>query len=119
MSTATSFDLSAFTRATEARDAAGQLAAYADDAELRTVDAAHGPSEPDVRRGRDAIGALLEDVCGRPMTHRVTDAVQEGDRVAFQVACRYDDGTRVLASTVARLRDGRIAEQTTVQAWDV
>jgi hypothetical protein len=24
----------------------------------------------------------------------------------------------VLASTVARLRDGRIAEQTTVQAWD-
>jgi hypothetical protein len=52
------------------------------------------------------------------MTHRVTDAVQDGDRVAFQVACRYDDGTRVLASTVARLRDGRIAEQTTVQAWD-
>ena len=118
MTTATTFDLHAFTRAMEARDAVGQLAAYADDAEVRTVDAAHGPSDPDVIRGREAIRAMLEDVCSRPMTHEVTEALQDGDRVAIQLACRYDDGTRVLASGVVHLRDGRIAEQTIVQAWD-
>ena len=69
-------------------------------------------------RGREAIGAMLNDVASRPMTHEVVDAMQAGDRVAIQLACRYDDGTRVLASGVAHLRDGRIAEQTIVQAWD-
>jgi hypothetical protein len=118
MSTATEFDLKAFARATEGRDAAGQLAAYADDAELRTVDATRPPSKPDVRRGRDEIRALLEDVCSRPMTHQVTEAMQVGDKIAMQVACRYDDGTRVLCSCIGHLKDGRIAEQTVVQAWD-
>jgi hypothetical protein len=118
MTTATQFDLNAFTRAMEARDAAGQLAAYGDDATITTVDATHPPSNPDVLRGREAIGGMLSDVASRPMTHEVTEAMQDGDRIAIQLACRYDDGTRVLCSCVGRVRDGKIAEQTIVQAWD-
>jgi hypothetical protein len=118
MTTATQFDLGAFTKAMEARDADGQLAAYSDDATVTTVDATHPPSSPDVLRGREAIGSMLSDVASRPMTHEVTEAMQAGDRIAIQLACRYDDGTRVLCSCVGRVRDGKIAEQTTVQAWD-
>lgn len=118
MTTATQFDLNAFTRAMEARDADGQLAAYHDDATITAVDATHPPSSPDVLTGREAIGGMLADVASRPMTHEVTEAMRDGDRIAIQLACRYDDGTRVLCSSVARLRDGKIAEQTLVQAWD-
>ena len=34
------------------------------------------------------------------------------------VACCYPDGVRVQCLGAMRLRDGRIVEQTTVQAWD-
>jgi hypothetical protein len=34
------------------------------------------------------------------------------------VACAYADGTRVLCSTIAELRDGRIVSERLVQAWD-
>jgi hypothetical protein len=34
------------------------------------------------------------------------------------VACRYDTGERVLTSETCQLRDGRIARETLVQAWD-
>lgn len=105
--------------AVETRDAEGQLAAYADDAVLRIVDAEHGPSAPQIVQGRDALRAHLSDICSRDMTHRVHRAVDGGDRISFEVHCAYPDGTRVTCMCVADLdADGRITDQTTVQAWD-
>jgi ketosteroid isomerase-like protein len=105
-------------RAIEERDAAAQAALYADDAVLSTIDAGHGPSAPDVVRGRDAIAAALSEVCARDMTHEVDFFVHAGDRAALGVNCRYPDGTRVICHAALTLRDGKIVEQTTVQAWD-
>ena len=112
------FDLDGLARAIEARDATGQAALYAPDAVLTTIDATTGPSNPSVLRGREAIGASLDDVCSRDMTHEVLFAVRSGDKAAISVGCRYADGTRVHCMATLTLRDGRIAEQTTVQAWD-
>jgi len=112
------FDLAALKRAIEERDAAGQLALYAPDAEVRLVDRVTTPGRPRVLRGRDEIATWVEDVCGREMSHRVEREVVEGDRVAFAEACRYPDGTNVLCMTVLELRDGLIAGQLAIQAWD-
>jgi hypothetical protein len=120
MSTITTpaFDLGGLCRAIEGRDAAGQAAAYAPDAVLTTVDATTGPSAPSVLRGREAIGAMLDEVCARDMTHEVVFSVQSGDRAAIAVACRYADGLRVHCAATLELRDGLIVAQTTTQAWD-
>ena len=120
MSTATTpaFDLDGLCRAIEARDAAAQAAAYAPGAVLTTIDATTGPSAPSVLRGRDAIRAMLGEVCARDMTHEVVFSVGSGDRAALAVACRYADGMRVHCSATLELRDGLIAAQTTTQAWD-
>ena len=112
------FDLDGLARAIEARDAAGQAAYYAPDAVLTAIDATTGPSNPSVLRGREAIGASLDDVCSRDMTHEVRFAVQSGDKGAISVGCRYADGLRVHCMATFQVRDGLIAEQTTVQAWD-
>ncbi len=38
--------------------------------------------------------------------------------MAFTEECTYPDGVRVLAESMLSLRDGKIVEQTTIQAWD-
>ena len=114
----TAFDLAALKRAIEGRDAAAQVAMYAPDAEVRLVDRVATPGSPRVLRGRDEIATWLEDVCGRDMTHRVEREVVGADRAAFAEACLYPDGTNVLCVTVLELRDGLIAGQVAVQAWD-
>jgi hypothetical protein len=71
-----------------------------------------------VLRGRDEIGELLDDVYGRDMAHKLEDCVVQGDRAAFSESCEYPDGVRVLAESMVTLRDGKIVEQTMIQAWD-
>ena len=105
-------------RAIEQRDAAAQAALYADDAVLTVIDAEHGPSRPDERRGRSAIAEFLAALCARDMTHEVTFFVHAGEHASVGVACRYPDGMRVQCLGAMTLRDGRIVEQTTIQAWD-
>lgn len=114
----TTFDLAALKRAIEERDAAAQLALYAPDAEVRLVDRVTTPGRPRVLRGRDEIAGWIEDVCAREMTHRVDGEVAAGGRAAFAEACRYPDGTNVLCMTVLEVRDGLIASQLAIQAWD-
>ncbi len=116
--TTMTIDLDRLSRAIEERDAATQLAAYTDDAELLIVDRHHPPSTPRVLAGRDAIGAFISDVAGRDMTHEVVAAVTDGDTLALTEACRYPDGVQVLCSCSAELNDGRISRQTIVQVWD-
>jgi ketosteroid isomerase-like protein len=111
-------DFDALRRAVEERDAAAQAANYADDAVLETVDHENPPSRPRTYRGREAISAYLAEVTARDMTHRVIGAVGDDKHAAYQVACEYPDGTRVLCSTFIELRDGRIVRERWLAAWD-
>ena len=114
----TTFDVARFCAAAEGRDAETQLSMYAPDAVVTIADRINQPGSPQVLRGHDEIAAWLRDVCGREMSHRVTQSVADATGGAFAEACRYPDGTNVSCATVFRLADGQIAEQTIVQAWD-
>jgi hypothetical protein len=111
-------DLSALRAAVEGNDAKALAAFYAEDAELRVIDKDHPPSRPLVFRGRQAIGAMLDDVCGRAMQHHVDDGLVDGNHAAFAETCTYPDGVKVYMSAMLELADGRIRRQTNIQAWD-
>lgn len=112
------FDTEALRRGIEEQDASTLLSLYADDAELRVIDRNTQPSHPMVKHGRREIGAMLSDVYGRDMTHKLEQVVVQGDQVAYTESCQYPDGVRVLASAMLSLRDGKIVDQTVLQAWD-
>ncbi len=118
MSTATTFDLSRFTRAAEERDASTQLSMYAPDATVTIVDKLSQPGSPRILHSPDGIKDWLDDMYGRDMTHRVDRTVQDADGAAYTQSCRYPDGTNVLCATVLELGDSGISKQTIVQAWD-
>jgi hypothetical protein len=112
------FDSDTLRRGIEGHNSATLMSLYADDAQLRVVDRNTQPSHPRVLRGRNEIGELLDDVYGRDMTHKLEDCVVQGDRAAFSESCEYPDGVRVLAESMVTLRDGKIVDQTMIQAWD-
>lgn len=116
--TADMLDMKALRRAIESRDAAAQAAMFADDATVSMVDHDHPPSSPHRLQGRAAIRSMLDDVCSRDMTHRVTHALASPDGVAYTVECRYADGMRVEVAMLADVRNGMITHQEGVQAWD-
>lgn len=111
-------DFEQMRRAIEGLDAEALADLYADDAEMLTVNRYSTPSSPKVLRGRDEISGHLRDVCGRAMTHRVENEVIGGDRVAFNEACEYPDGTKVLCAATLEVRGGKVVRQTNVEAWD-
>jgi hypothetical protein len=111
-------DFERLRRGIEQLDAGLLLSLYAEDAEMFIVNRYTTPSSPRVLRGKDEITEHLRDVCGRTMTHRVENEVVGEDRVAFNEACEYEDGTRVLAATTLEVRDGEIVWQVNVEAWD-
>jgi hypothetical protein len=88
MTTHTTFDLAALSRAIEERDA-----------------------QPEIR-------TWIEDVCSRDMTHRIASLVASDNQVALTEECQYPDGTNVLCSCMAELRGGLISKQSVVQVWD-
>ena len=104
--------------AIENRDGRRLANMYADDAVLRVVDRDNPPSKPREIRGKAAISAYWEDVCGRTMTHKVEAAVAANDRIAFTQACAYPEGGKVLCLAMLELKDGKITQQTAVQVWD-
>jgi ketosteroid isomerase-like protein len=105
-------------RAQEQRDLDAMLNLYADDAEIHIVNRNTPPSSPHVLRGKEAIAEYLRDVFGREMSHSIENEVVGEDRFAFNVACEYSDGTRVLASENMEVRDGKVVRQVEVVAWD-
>jgi SnoaL-like domain len=111
-------DLEALRRAAEGKDPEAMLGLYADDAEYVRVDRNSTPSSPMTLRGKEEVGEYLRDVFSRDMTHRIENEVVGEDRAAFNWACEYPDGTRVLAAETVELRDGKIVRQVSVQAWD-
>jgi hypothetical protein len=119
MATTTSaFDAAELKRSIEQRDAAAQVAMFADDALVEVIDRMSPPSSPRVMRGRNSIREWIEDTTTRDMTHRVDGVTVDGDHAAYAVDCEYADGTRVLCMTQLDLRDGQIVRQRGVQAWD-
>jgi len=110
--------LSSLRRAIEGREGATLSGFYADDAVLQIVDQDHPPSQPLEIKGHDAIAGYFADVCGRAITHEVAFGIANEDRLAFTQACTYPDGKRVLCSATLQLRQGKIARQVSVQAWD-
>lgn len=116
--TSAGFDFEALRQAEEQRDLDAMLDLYADAAEMRIVNHATPPSAPQVLRGKEEIAESLRDVFSREMTHRIEQEVIGKDRVAFNVACEYPDGTRVLAAENLELREGKIVRQVEVVAWD-
>ncbi|MFI6443105.1 nuclear transport factor 2 family protein [Kitasatospora sp. NPDC050543] len=118
MAAPSAFDTKTLREGIEHRDADALLALYADDAEIRMVDHKTQPSHPLVMHGRPEISAMLNDVYGREMTHKLEQVVVQGDHVAFMESCVYPDGVKVLCTSIADLRDGRIVGQTSIQAWD-
>ena len=111
-------DLEALRRAAQGKDADSMLGLYADEAEYVRVDHNKTPSSPMALRGKEEIGEYLRDVFSRDMTHRIENEVVGEDRAAFNWACEYPDGTKVLAAETVEVRDGMIVRQVSVQAWD-
>jgi SnoaL-like protein len=92
---------------------------YAEDAELQVVDCNTPPSSPRILRGKDEIASYWRDVVGRQMAHHgLQDEVVGEDRIACNLACEYPDGTKVLATMMFDLREGKIARQVDVVVWD-
>ncbi|MEU0335285.1 nuclear transport factor 2 family protein [Streptomyces sp. NPDC006193] len=116
--TGSAFDTEALRRAIEGDTGDTLLSMYTDDAEIRIVDRDSQPSHPTVLHGRARIAELLDDIYSRDMTHRMEQCVVQGDHAAYSESCEYPDGTRVLAESMVTLRDGKIADQLVVQAWD-
>ena len=105
-------------RAIEGRDSGALASYYADDAVMRIIDHTNPPSKARKLKGKAAIAAFHDDVCGRAMTHNVEAGVADGDRIAFTQSCAYPDGMKVYCSAMIELKGGKIARQTVVQAWD-
>ena len=118
MGTATAFDTETLRRGIEGSVGDALLSLYTDDAEIRIIDRNTQPSSPKVLHGRSEIREMLDDVYSRDMTHKLDRCVVQGDHAAFSESCQYADGTRVLAESMITLRDGKIAEQILIQAWD-
>lgn len=114
----TGFDFEALRRAEEQHDLDSMLSFYAEDAEIVIVNRNAPPSSPFELHGKEEIADYLSDVFGRDLTHRIEQEVVGEDRVAYNVACEYPDGTRVLAAENLEVRDGKIVRQVEVVAWD-
>ena len=111
-------DFEAMRQAIENLDADRLVSLYADDTEMQTVNRYTTPSSPKVLRGKEEISEHLRDVCGRAMTHHIENEVIGEGRVAFNEACEYPDGTKVLCAATLDVRDGKIVRQVNVEAWD-
>jgi hypothetical protein len=109
---------SAIKQAIENRDGRMLASFYADSATLRIVDRDNPPSKPREINGKDAISAYWEDICSRAVTHSVEASVAEGNRLAFTETCAYPDGAKVFCQAMLELKDGKIARQVMIQAWD-
>ncbi|MEV0182201.1 nuclear transport factor 2 family protein [Streptomyces sp. NPDC050625] len=116
--TGSTFDTETLRRGIEGNTGNTLLALYADDAEIRIIDRNSQPSHPKVLHGRPAIAELLDDVYSRDMTHKLEQCIIQGEHAAFTESCEYADGVRVLAESMITLREGKIAEQIMIQAWD-
>ncbi|HTV26304.1 MAG TPA: nuclear transport factor 2 family protein [Xanthobacteraceae bacterium] len=118
MTTLTTISVAELKRAIEGRDAKALVSLYDDNAILRIIDHDNSPSKPRELRGKAAIAAYYDDVCGRAMTHRIESGLTDGKQIAYTQVCSYPEGGKVFCAAMLELKDGKIVRQTAVQAWD-
>jgi ketosteroid isomerase-like protein len=105
-------------QAMEGSDAATLAAMYDDQAVIEVVNQNSPPKNPRRISGKKEIQAYFDDVCGRALKHQFEDEVVAGDHAAYVERCIYPDGVNVLAASTMAMKDGRIMQQTIVEAWD-
>lgn len=120
MRTKPKFDSDGLRSSIEMRDAAAITSLYASNARLTLVDRREQPSHPFQIAGKVAIGDFIDKLCGQEMKHRVDQVIvsDDGSRAAYLERCRYADGKKMVTTSMLELRDGRIASQVSMQAWD-
>jgi hypothetical protein len=99
-------------------DEAALQSVYADDAVITSYSERNRPSSASTLSGRGEIDAWIHDVMARNLEHQVSDELVSGDRFAFIETCVYPTGEVVIGTHVCEVRDGRIAHQVGVEAWD-
>jgi hypothetical protein len=110
--------IDAIRKGQEGHDLESLLSTYADDADVRVVDANNPPSRPRTLRGKEEIAAFWSDIMGRGLTHRVERLFAADDQAACRVLCEYPNGSRVLCTSICDLEAGKITGEVIVQAWD-
>jgi ketosteroid isomerase-like protein len=115
---ANGLDFEALRHAIERCDLALMLGFYAEDVELNIVNAGALQGPTFELRGKAEVAKYLRAVFDQKMPHRVEREVVGEDRVTFQDACEYSDGSRVRVATTLELRDGKIVRQVDVVAQD-
>lgn len=94
------------------------LGFYAEDAELKIVNAGAPQSSAFELRGKAEIAKHLRAAFGQGTSHRVEREVIGEEWVAFREACEYPDGSRVAVETTLEVRAGKIFRQVDVVARD-
>jgi hypothetical protein len=117
MPTATTF-IDAIRKGQEEHDLESLLSTYADDAEVRVVDANNPPSRARTLRGAEEIAAFWREIMGRGLTHKVERLFAADDQAACRVLCEYPNGSRVLCTSICDLEGGKITSEVILQAWD-
>jgi hypothetical protein len=114
-STAGKLDFGALRNAIEDNDPDLLLGFYAEDAELRIVNAALLDGVAFELRGRGQIERYLRAVCDQQMSCLLEgEAVFGEGSIGLVEVCEYPDGTRVAVSTTLEITDGLIRRQTDV-----
>ena len=114
----TYLSIEALQQATRAGGAAGLADYTTDDVELTQIDQRTPPAAPGIRRGREALIALAEELERRGIRMRIEDGFLTGDRGALRVVCEYPDGKQTVEHALLTVHDGKIARWSSVQAWD-
>jgi hypothetical protein len=108
-------DFESLRLAIEGKDPDALLSFYAEDAELRIVNAALPDGVAFELRGREQIERYLRAVCDQQMSCLLEgEAVFGEGSIGFVEVCEYPDGTRVAVRTTLEIADGLIRRQTDV-----
>jgi hypothetical protein len=108
-------DFGALREAIEGKDPDLLLGFYAEDSELRIVNAALPDGVAFELRGRGQIERYLRAVCDQQMSCLLEgEAVFGEGSIAFCEVCAYPDGTRVVVRTTLEIADGLIVRQVDV-----
>lgn len=94
------------------------LGFYAEEAELRIVNAGYPQSVPFELRGKAEIAKHLRATFGQETSHRVEREVVNKSRVTFREMCEYPDGGWVRIETTLEVSDGKIVRQVDVVSQD-
>lgn len=109
------FDFDALRQAIDGKDPDLLLGFYADDAELRVVNAALPEGPAFELKGRSQIERYLRVLSDLQMSCILEGEVVFGEgNIAFAQVCAYPDGTRVAVGTTLEIAEGLIGRQTDV-----